>query len=349
MVISKCASQMKKCILYLTIVLSLAMVACQSDDSQQSTAPTGLTPTSPLSLLVSRVAQYPTAQDNVLDGTDAFAVALPVTVTVNGITLTVDGNDNCHDVQEIIDAHSNDDDIIHFTFPIRLIYQNHQQVQVTSQAQYQAILANCPPNNGQTEIECIDINYPIVINSYNTATQTPTTVTITSNAQLYGFIQGLTAADLFSFVYPFSMTKSNGEVINITSDATLQAAIQNSVGTCNDDTSNGELANVIVDGTWYVSSFIDDDHDETYEFNGYNFTFAANGNVTAVKNTTTINGTWQHKINGGFSKLDLNFTGSMLQELEEDWQVLEYTETMIKLRHENGGGSDMHYLTFSKN
>lgn len=340
---------MKKYILYLTVALSLTILACQSDDSQESISPTGLTPTSPLSLLVSRVAQYPTSQDNVLDGTDAFAVALPVTVTVNGITVTVDDDHNCHDVQEIIDAHSNDDDIIHFTFPIRLIYQNHQQVPVVNQAQYQQILANCPPNSGQTEIECIDIDYPIVINSYDTATQTPTTTTITSNAQLYGFIHGLTAANIFSFVYPFSMTKSNNEVVNITSDAALQAVIQDSVGTCNDDTPDDGLSTVIVNGTWYVSSFIDDDHDETYEFNGYNFTFTANGNVTAVKNTNTTNGTWQHIVNGNFSKLDLNFSGSMLQELEEDWQVIQYTETIIKLRHENGGGSDMHYLTFSKN
>lgn len=340
---------MKKYILAFMVIIALTMMACQSDESEQSVAPQGLTKTSALSQLASRVSQYPTALDNVLDGTDAFAVALPVTVTVNNVTIVVDNSSsNCHDIEDIINQNTNDDDIVYFQFPIRIVYKNHQQVQVADQAQFQTILDACPPNNANTEIECIDFNYPIVINAYNTATQTPTSHTITTNAQLYNFIDGLTVNEIYSFVYPFSMTNNNGQTVTVHTDAELQAAIQAAIGSCNNSPTN-EFTTILVSGTWYVSSFIEDDHDETYEFGGYNFTFTANGNVTAIKNSMTTNGTWRRIPGNGYSKFDLNFNGSQLEDLEEDWQIMEYTETLIRLKHASGGNGGIHYLTFSKN
>jgi hypothetical protein len=102
-------------------------------------------------------------------------------------------------------------------------------------------------------------------------------------------------------------------------------------------------------GTWYVSSFINDTTDDTYHFNGYNFTFSSDGTSIAVRNTTNINGTWSDYMDDGNAKLDLSFDGDLLDEIEDDWRVLEYSKTLIKLRHESGGNGEIHYLSFSKN
>ena len=45
-------------------------------------------------------------------------------------------------------------------------------------------------------------------------------------------------------------------------------------------------------GNWRVTYYWDTDHEETTNFNGYNFVFNSNGTITATKATSTINGTW---------------------------------------------------------
>jgi hypothetical protein len=340
---------MKNYIFYFVVFLFLGLNSCQEEESEASTTPQGLTKSSVLSSLVSRVAQYPTAKDNILDGQDCFGVVLPVSLTVNGTSVTVNNTDDYQTVRTIINQYSNDDDIVHFSFPITIKYKDYQQAVVTSQAQYQSIVAACAPNSSFCEIECIDFNYPIVINAYNTATQTPTTITITSNIQLYNFVQGLTTDEIYSIVYPLSMTKSNSEVVVYNTNAQLQAGIENTIDDCNTVPIPTTLSEIMASGTWYVSSFIEGTTNETYHFNGYNFTFSSNGTAIAVKNTTTINGTWSNYMDDGYSKLDLSFYGDLLDEIEDDWRVLEYSDTLIKLRHESGGNGETDYLSFSKN
>ena len=146
------------------------------------------------------------------------------------------------------------------------------------------------------------------------------------------------------------MKKSNGENNVYTSNTELQAGIENVIDDCNDDGSgNTSLSDIIVNGTWRISSFIDDGEDETDNFNGYNFTFLSNGNAVAIKNTITINGLWSNYIDDGYSKLDLSFDDNLLEELEEDWRILENNNSLIKLRHVSGGGGGTHYLNFTKN
>lgn len=300
--------------------------------------------------LVSRVCQYPTYKDNVIDGTSSFAVLLPVTVTVNATIVTLIDSNYYQTIKDIKNEYETDDDIIHFSFPIRLKYKNYQEVFVNTQEQYDNIFASSSPDDDFNEIECIDISFPIVINTYNSVTQTPNTITITSNSQFYNFIGSLSVEDLYTIVYPLSMTKSNGETIVYTSNNELQAGIENAIDDCDDDGSgNTTLSDIIVNGTWYVSSFIDDDQDETQEYNGYNFTFSSNGSVVAIKTTTTINGTWSNTMEGDYSILNLNFNGNQLEELEEDWRILENNNSLIKLRHVSGGEGGTHYLNFTKN
>jgi hypothetical protein len=340
---------MKNYIFYLAALLFLGLNSCQDEEESASTTPQGLTQSSTLSSLVSRVSQFPTAIDNILDGQDCFGVVLPVSLTVNGTAVDVNTTDDYQKVRTIINQYSDDDDVIHFSFPITIKYKNYQQVVITSQEQYQSIVSACAPNNSFCEIACIDFNYPVVINAYNIATQTPTTITITSNTQLYNFIQGLTTDQIYSIVYPLSMTKSNSEVVVYNSNAALQAGIESTIDDCNTVSIPTTLSEIIASGTWYVSSFIHDTTDETYYFNGYNFTFSSNGTSIAEKNTTTINGTWSHFMDDGNSTIDLSFDGDFLDEIEEDWRVLEYSETLIKLRCESVENEEVYYLSFSKN
>ncbi len=340
---------MKIYLLVLSTAVFLGLYSCQDEQNTAVTTPGNLTQSSVLTALISRVTQYSTANDNVLDNTDCFAVLLPVSLTVNGVLVNVNDQNDYQNVENIINQYANDDDIIHFTFPIRLKYKDFHEVQVNNQEQYQSLFDACAPNNVFTAIECIDFNFPIAVNSYNSAAQTPNTFTFENSTQLYNFIQSLGSDLIFNFVYPLSMTKSNGQTVAFNSNSELQTGIENVIGSCNNTVSQPTLSSVLTNGTWYISSFIDGSDNETYHFNGYNFTFQSDGAVIAIKNATTTNGTWSQYTDSGFSKLDLNFPGESLEELSDDWRVIEYSNTLVKLSHLSGGNGESHYLNFTKN
>jgi hypothetical protein len=341
--------KMKNFTLVFMLLVFLGFLSCQKDTESQSQSPQNLTKTSALTTLLGRVSQSPTSKDNILDGTNCFAVVLPVSVTVNSINVAVNDSNQYETVRDIINANSNDDDLVNFSFPIRLKFPNFQEVLVANQQEYNAILANCGAPAGFDEIACIDFNYPVILNTYNSATQTPNTITISSNSQLYNFLDGLTSNEFYNIVYPVSMTLSNGDNVVYNSNVELQAGIENVIDDCDDDPSvDLLLSEVIVSGSWKISSFIDGSEDKTADYEGYIFTFSANGTSLAVRNATSLNGNWASYVDSNESKLELSFFGDTLEEIEDDWRVIEFSEALIKLRHVSGGDGEVHYLTFEK-
>jgi hypothetical protein len=108
------------------------------------------------------------------------------------------------------------------------------------------------------------------------------------------------------------------------------------------------LSEVIVSGPWKIFSFIDGGEDKTADYLGYVFTFSANGTSLAVRNATSLTGNWASYVDSDYSKLELSFLGDTLEEIEDDWRVIEFSETLIKLSNVSGGDGEVHYLTFEK-
>lgn len=342
---------MKNLILFAFAILAFSMASCQGEeDVQVVNTQENLTKTSTLTSLMARVVQNPTFHDNCIDDSSCFSVVLPVTVTINGQQVTVSDDSDYDTIKGIKNQSNADDDIIHFAFPITLKYPNFQEAVINNQNELDAAKASCDPGSFH-EIGCIDFNYPFVINYYNKVTQTPGTLTVDSNVRLYNFLTALKADDIYTIVYPLSLTKSNGSTSIYNTNLQLQAGIENVIHDCDTpDDTDPELTEIIVSGSWYVSSFIDEGEDETYQFNGYSFTFNANGTAVATKTAVpNTNGSWSIYPDGGYTKLEISFDGNTVREIEEDWRVIEYTETMIKLRHQSGGGGgENHYLTLTK-
>jgi hypothetical protein len=346
---------MKTIQLLFILALSFTFIQCQKEEAEiidQTQSPDAIVVGSPLAGLLSRTSQYPTSNDNVLDNSSCFSVQLPVTVIVNGNTITVTSSSDYQLVQNAIDAFASDDDIVNFVYPITIQYQNFSTQVLTNSNQLDDVLDDCGDDDGFDEIDCILINYPIVINVYNTSNQVTNTITVQSNTQLFAFIANLTPGTLAAIVYPISVTDSNGNNVVITSNAQLVTFIEDSIDDC-DDNSGGPTPltfnQIITSGTWYVSYFNEDGVTQTSDYNGYNFTFLNNNTITVVKNSTTTSGTWNYYLDSGNYKLNLTFTNSSLGNLDEDWRILEYTSTVIRLKHISGGNGGIDYLNFTKN
>lgn len=331
----------------------ISIIGCQKeeetiiqDDTQTFTS------SSALSSLLLRTSQFPTAFDNVLDNSSCFSVQLPVTVIVNNQQILVSNQSDYQLVQNAINQFSNDDDIVNFVYPITIVYQNFQTQILQNSNDLDDVLDECDEDDGFDEIDCININYPIVLNIYDSNNQVANTITITSNSMLFNFLSNTNSNTLLAVVFPISVTNSNGQNVVINNNAELENFIEDSISDCDDDSNGGSnnttLTQIFTSGTWCISYFFDD-VDETNYFNGYNFTFNSNGSSLAIKNSNTISGTWNIYNDSGAEKIELSFDGLLLDEIEEDWRIIEYTPTLIKLKHVSGGNGGTDYLTFTKN
>lgn len=340
-----------KKILNLSLV-GLLLMSCQSEENEViQDANQNLTNTSPLTTLLTRVTQNPTSGDNVLDNSSCFSVVLPATVIVNGQNIVVSTQADYQTVQDAIDAFSNDDDIVNFVYPITIEYQNFSTQVLQDTDDLDDAIDACGEDDGFDEIDCISFNFPIVINLYDANNQLADTVTLNNNTDLYNFLENLEDNEYVAIQYPISLLDSNGQTITVTNNNQLEDVIEDSIDDCDDSPSGGgntNLSAILSSGTWYVSYFFDDT-DETSDYAGYNFTFNVNGTSLAVKNAISLNGTWSNYMDSGDEKVAFSFDGITLDELEDDWEVIEFTSTQIRLKDVSGGDGTTDYLYLTKN
>ncbi len=111
---------------------------------------------------------------------------------------------------------------------------------------------------------------------------------------------------------------------------------------------DGDLVAALTTGDWYITYFFDDE-DETSDFADYVFNFSTDGTGTADNGTQVTNGIWDTSA-GDETDLELNLNfgnGTPLDELADDWDVLEVTQDIIRLKDVSGDGSE-DFLTFER-
>jgi hypothetical protein len=343
---------MKKISIFLIIVIGFISISCQKEETEirdNNNVTNNIVLGSPLFDLISRTTQNPTEIDNVIDNCSGFSVQLPVTLTVNGVVVNVETKSDYQTVKDIKDQYTSDNDIVYLSYPVTVIFKNYTTENVINYTQFHDLVENCDHDNGFNEIDCISFNYPLVINTYNVENQITNQLTIQKNEQLFNYINGLNSNILAAFAFPISMTNSTGENIIINSNVELETFIYNAIDDCNTNSGGGstslDFETVLKSCNWYVSYYYDH-ADETYYYNGYSFSFLNNGSSLAIKNYVTTNGTWQIETENSMQKLNLNFQGDMLSEIEEDWQVTEFSETEIRLKKYES--NEIEYLYFTK-
>ena len=124
-----------------------------------------------------------------------------------------------------------------------------------------------------------------------------------------------------------------------------------------DNTNNNSTittANVVTTattGTWRITYYYDTDHEETANYAGYAFTFAAGNVLTATKQgSATATGSWSTGLDDSKVNLILAFsTPANFAEISDDWHVTERTETRIKMQDVSGGNGGTDILIFERN
>ncbi len=120
------------------------------------------------------------------------------------------------------------------------------------------------------------------------------------------------------------------------------------------------VTDLAVSGTWVISSYIDSGMDETGDYNGYTFTFNADGSLVADNGSSTINGTWSVTTDDSSDDddydspddVDFNIFFSAppaFEELTDDWDIVSRSSTRIELIDISGGDGSTDTLVFEKN
>lgn len=114
-----------------------------------------------------------------------------------------------------------------------------------------------------------------------------------------------------------------------------------------------EIENVVTGGTWFISLYLDDNEDETSNYNGYEFSFGGDGVLTAVNGLNTFTGTWSISDDDDDSQSPYDFVIQFsgpedLEELSDDWDIVSYNSSTIQLLDISGGDESTDYLTFRR-
>ncbi len=119
--------------------------------------------------------------------------------------------------------------------------------------------------------------------------------------------------------------------------------------TNNNSIDDAALITALTSGDWYVTYFFDDT-DETVDFADYTFNFSSDNTATATDMGGTTNGSWSTGSGDETDlELNLNFGPNIpLDELAEDWDVLEVTNDIIRLKDVSGGDGTEDFLTFER-
>lgn len=116
-----------------------------------------------------------------------------------------------------------------------------------------------------------------------------------------------------------------------------------------------QIEDILKSGTWKITRFEDSGKDETSHFSGYDFIFGSNNTLTADYGMNRLEGSWSvtdsSSDDDNLNDLDLvvHFIESNdFEELNEDWDFISYSQSLIELIHVSGGNGGTDYLTFEK-
>lgn len=120
-----------------------------------------------------------------------------------------------------------------------------------------------------------------------------------------------------------------------------------------------QITKISTDGTWIISSYIDSGNDETNDFSTFRLNFLTGGVLNGAdllsSSSTPYAGTWSitdsNSNDDSLDDLDFNINfnvGNKLDDLSDDWDIISYTDTEIKLIDVSGGGGGTDYLTLTK-
>ena len=324
------------------IAMALTFTACQEEfeplpdpDQEQQI----LRANSATASLIEGTVSNDGSFDNIVDGASCFDIKFPYTVSVNGITITIENEDGLRIIEEIFDQFEDDVDELDIFFPITITLADYAEVVIESFDQLRDLAEECIEGGDDDDIECIDFVYPITLYTFDLNEQQTGSVTVENDYQLRRFFAGLDDDDLVSIDFPVTLVKFDGTEVHVNSNEELVAAIEMAKELCDedddddyndDDFTEERLKALLVECPWFVKEIERDAVNLTDQYFEYLFNFYENGEVVVKdREGNMITGEWGVRVTDHHVKLIMEF--GVLVDFTLEWYVYEISPGKIKL------------------
>jgi len=325
--------------LFLPLFTLVLFNSCQNEvtDITETNSEETFTAESVLAQSMLRTTTFDGSYDNIIDSANCISVNLPVTVIVNGVTITIEDVEDYEVIEDIFDEFNDDDDNLEIVFPITIILTDYEEIFINNYDELYSFVEDClGENEDDDDIECIDFQYPINVSIFNSNFDFIETVQINNDEQLYEFIEELEGGVFASINFPVNMILADGSTLEVNSNTELQAAIEAAEDSCdedddydyNDDDDENcteefvELS--LKECIWNIVSYNGDDNFINYYIDfdpNYGFTVSLNGNVVH-------DGSWT--VSQDNDDLYIEFETSW-EDLNGNWEVEDCDDDRFKL------------------
>lgn len=323
------------------IVFSVLFTSCRKEEIEFQQAPEEetLQANSNIAYLMQRTAMNDGSVDNIIDNSNCFTVQLPVTVVANGLEITINSLDDLNSIEGVFDEFDDDTDELEINFPITIIFNDFTSTIITDSNQLYSYSVNC---NGENEpdddIECVDFDYPMSASIFNANEELLYSVTLTSDYQLYTFIDSIDMSDFVTVDFPITVSLFDGTQLIISNLNELEITIENYVDACDEDDDNDysdddcdtctplEFTNILTQCTdWSVDKLKRNDNDYEDYYIGYTFNFMADGSLISQYLGNTYPGTWT--TDGAGNNITVTINIPSLPYCNSDYWILHEIET----------------------
>lgn len=324
--------------LFILPILALFIFTSCQDEIVEVTLPNNqdtISANSNLSNLLSNVSSLNGAIDDIIDNASCFAIALPVTIEINGAVFVVNSEDDYETIEAILEEFSDDDDTINIQFPVTIILNDYTTLEIANQSDLEVLVDECLNDDElDDDIECIDFQYPIVFSVYNSNFQVTETVTILNDEELYNFIEELDGEILASLNFPVTMILSDDSTIEVNNNVELEAVIEAADDTCDDDDTTEEddcdietINANIVECIWNIESYTGND-----DLSVFTFDFSSDGSVLISDNGNYVDGNWEvSEANEGLVITFSNISESVIELVLGEWQIVACSDDDLEL------------------
>lgn len=195
----------------------ILFTSCQSDldvtsgVDERDTAPGSTESFQKNDVLVNEILRITTnngAKDDVLDGTSKLQVVLPVNLTLNNQSLRIETEEDLYIAEAVSGYASDDDDKVHFEYPIKVRLDNYSERDIENEAAFNALKQELQGQMIHDCIDCTQIVFPFSINFFNTVSREKGVLLVDSNETMVRMLENLLDSDILEIAYPINIRTS---------------------------------------------------------------------------------------------------------------------------------------------
>lgn len=335
--------------LFFLSLFLVTFISCQNEISQITEPAQGeaLKVNANVTNLVQRTVTKDGSKDNIIDNASCLQVQLPLTVTVNGLEINVDSEEDFEVIEAIFDEFDDDSDHLEIFFPIEIILSDYSKITINSYDELEALTEDCGGENEMDDdIECLDFVYPISFSMYNSENQLIETAEVENDEQFYNFVDDIDDTDIVVVNFPISVILYDGSERNIENMDLLENVIEEVKDMCDEDDDNDyddddcndcseeQITQLLKTCSWTIDKLEINGIEQTAQYTNYTLFFLGEGVLKAINNGNEIFGTWivDSSDNGIFLKINFE----TLADFSFNWRLYEIEDdNEIDLRFED--------------